>query len=174
MISLDIGIQEAAAEDWSNSIDVNTIWVTDKNLLNTIYISGGITLTINSGVTVNLAGNYKIIVNSTGNLITQGTKLNPVIFDRNGAKWGTIEVGSGGNAIFNWCNFINATTAITLIDNEYRTKVTNCTFDGSCNDYFDLTQSKVNFTSSRFNGLPFHNTTVILTNNLNRGRKIIS
>ena len=154
----DFTSNNATAEAWSKSIDVDTTWSSDKNLMKDIYISSGATLTINPGVTVLFNGNFNLIVNSTGKLVAKGSESQQITFNRVGNNWTSLKVLGLGMADLDWCSFINATDGIALENNVFRTNVTNCSFS-YCNNYFNLTNSQVNVTSSKFNGSAFDNKT---------------
>jgi hypothetical protein len=78
-------LEDAHADTYVNgTIDVNTTWTSANSpytLTGDVFISNGVTLTVQPGVTVNF-GSYKIYVN--GILNAQGTIGNYIVFSGNG------------------------------------------------------------------------------------------
>ncbi len=154
-ISFDLTSQDASAEDWYMSIDVDTTWNTDMAIKQDIYISAGKTLTIDPGVTILFDGAFSLIVNSTGKLVANGGQTQPITFDRTGgSKWAGLEVLNNARSELDWCTFNNANNGIILQNNQFYTNITNSSFS-NCIQYLNIKTSKVNITSTKFEGKAF-------------------
>ncbi|WP_455392270.1 hypothetical protein [[Eubacterium] cellulosolvens] len=167
LISFDMVTEDARAfEVKSGTISADEIWSSSP-----IYIASSVTIdnaniTINPGINIIFNNSAYKITLIKGSITAIGSKNQPILFNSTSSAT-TIEVQQLGRAVFDWCVFGNSTgPAISLISNQFNTKITNCTFDISCSRYFALTNSKVNVTSCRFNYKQFDNSTV-LTSNLN-------
>ncbi|WP_455391774.1 winged helix-turn-helix transcriptional regulator [[Eubacterium] cellulosolvens] len=163
MIVSDFTTEDASAfTQISGTITLDQIW---SSVDAPFYIVDNVTIlganvTIQPGVDVFFNGSFKITV-INGNLTAVGTKNQPIEFNRPDGTWGAIEIMDTSKAVFDWCKFINASVAIKLINNRFRTEVTNCTFESSCLKYFELVNSMLNATSSKFDNKQFDDGSVL-------------
>lgn len=83
-------------------------------IVNNLTVVSGSTLSIEPGVTVNVMDNKSITVN--GNIVSYGTKDEPVMFTSDG-KWGGLKVNSqsGNNgSVLQFIDISNASTALSI------------------------------------------------------------
>jgi hypothetical protein len=168
----DITTENAGGTPVGGTYTTNQNWNfagSPYHVTSTVTIDSGAVVTIAPGVEVLFNNTYSLIIND-GAISAIGTKSQPIRFNKTtsaGNDWSAVEVRQSGFAEFDWCSFGNVTSAIKLINNEYKTTIANSTFDSTCNEYFNLDLgSKVNVTSSKFANQGFENDSVI-TNNLN-------
>jgi hypothetical protein len=166
----DLTIEDvSAAMEVSGTIDMDQLWTESDSpiyIVDNVTLTNGANITVNPDVKVFYNGSYTITIDD-GNFIARGTKKKPIKFDSIiGISPALIEVRQSGRVELDWCWFNNASIAVKLISNEFKTEISNSTFNDSCSKYFDLTVSKLNVTSSRFDGKQFDAPSALF-NNLN-------
>jgi hypothetical protein len=158
----------AGKTEITSNISTNTVWsqASDPYMISaSISILSGNTLTINQGTEVQFNGSNTITIGNGARLIVQGSKGQEVDFKVAAGSPTMFNVINSGSADFDWCTFEDATTAIDLDNNQWRVNITNCSFT-NCGDFFDLSSSTLNVTSSKFDGQQFDQTPLITANNM--------
>jgi len=118
------GITNSFATNVTGGIYSNTTWTKANSpyiLTDTVVIFGGITLTIQPGVTVKF--NSKGYIDNRGTFIAIGTLTDSIIFTSNSTSpYAGIYSGVGNGTSFIYCSFYYASSAI------YNEQGTNLTF----------------------------------------------
>ena len=130
---------EVSGIEVSGPIIINTIWTTADApyfITGDITIDNGANLTIQQGVDIYYNGSYSIRVQN-GNLSAIGTKNSPISFVGSSGAPTFITVTSNNNAEFEWCEFVAGDEAFKLINNDYRTTISNSSLY-NCAIYFNL------------------------------------
>jgi hypothetical protein len=168
VLFLLMGICLNAQTNVTGVISLNTTWEASKspyNVTGNITVNSGINLTIEPGVTVNYTGNFRIQVK--GGIISNGTEINPVIFNGN-TTLGTEKMilfrnATFDNSSFKYCHFTGPQNAIQLADeiggssedspkNSGILQIENAVFINSgirTKGYFSF--ASLNITNSKFN-----------------------
>jgi hypothetical protein len=137
IITITVGallfFEDAQADTYVNgTINVNTTWTradSPYTLTGDVIISNGVTLTVQSGVTVNF-GSYKLYVN--GVLNAQGTSDNNIVFSGNGYS----------SIVFTSTSIDWSGTSGCIVDNAYFSSLSLIVEDSSpkiSNNYFTST-----------------------------------
>ena len=168
-VLFDFTTQDVAGKtEITSNISGTVIWspASDPYMISaSVSILSGATLTINQGTEVQFNGSYTITIGNGAQLIVQGSKGQEVNFKVATGAPTMFNIINSGSADFDWCTFEDAVTAIDLDNNDWGVNIANCSFS-TCGDFFDLTQSKLNVTSSKFDGKQFDETPLITENNM--------
>lgn len=160
-----------ASENAIASIGISGDLTKTRTYSGDIYIEGNVN--IKSGIEITIAQGSNVIFNNTNDIITvdsggsldvEGTDISPVIFRAPSSSWKSIIVNNAAYANFTWCEFWDTENGIALFDNNFRTVISNCSFNGTVTTFFSLTNSKMDVISSEFEGLPFDNKSNLNTN----------
>lgn len=137
----------------NSDITTETTWETHKTYIiekDNLYINAK--LTIEPGVIIKIMSGGDIILNRNGNIVANGTSINPIIFtsikdDKHGndsnnngdttvpaaGDWGYINLNGSQNSVFSYCKFLyggrdNANPATVDVSSDAKAIFDNCTF----------------------------------------------
>ena len=98
-------------------------------VLNSVTVNSGTTLTIPSNATLAFANGASLTVNGTLN--ADGNASQQITFDRSASTgtWGTIQFNSGSSGSLSYCNIKNATIGVNC--NGYLPSITYCTISNN-------------------------------------------
>jgi hypothetical protein len=119
-----------------DTIKINKTWGNDTSINNNVVINPGVILTINSGVTITMTGNYSIECDN-GFIHANGTNSQLITFTCNNTNigWGGINItnnSASDSSVFTYCQFLYGKLPkggyLYSINTSNTTIFDNCTF----------------------------------------------